>query len=241
MTKLNGATIENYFAWNANNQLIGITDGTGLLTARFVYGSKTHVPDYVIKGSTKYHIVTDHLGSPVQVIDSTTGTIAQQITYDEFGNILSDTAPGFTPFGFAGCLYDVDTKLCRFGARDYDAGIGRWLSKDPILFGGGDTNLYGYVMQDPVNYIDPEGKRWAAVSFAVWVGGGLILAKIFMDKVFPGLIPDIIQPAYPKQTPKTPSGPPSGISNPSGLPSTPYPGGIPNFNPNGGSPRNSCG
>jgi hypothetical protein len=31
------------------------------------------------------------------------------------------------------------------------------LSKDPILFGGGDTNLYGYVMQDPVNWIDPTG------------------------------------------------------------------------------------
>jgi uncharacterized protein RhaS with RHS repeats len=45
----------------------------------------------------------------------------------------------------------------RFGARDYDPEIGRWLSKDPILFAGGDTNLYGYVLNDPVNSIDPEG------------------------------------------------------------------------------------
>lgn len=41
--------------------------------------------------------------------------------------------------------------------RDYDPETGRWLSKDPILFGGGDTNLYGYVMADPVNFIDPLG------------------------------------------------------------------------------------
>lgn len=41
--------------------------------------------------------------------------------------------------------------------RDYDPSIGRWLSKDPILFGGGDTNLYGYVLQDPINWIDPSG------------------------------------------------------------------------------------
>ena len=99
----------------------------------------------------------DHLGSQVQVINASTGAIVQEVKYDEWGNILSDTNPGFTPFGFAGCLYDQDTKLCRFGARDYDASIGRWLSKDPILFEGGDTNLYGYVMQDPVNWIDVSG------------------------------------------------------------------------------------
>lgn len=36
--------------------------------------------------------------------------------------------------------------------------LGRWLSKDPILLEGGDTNLFGYVWNDPINFIDPEGK-----------------------------------------------------------------------------------
>ena len=45
----------------------------------------------------------------------------------------------------------------RFGARDYDATIGRWTSKDPIGFAGGDTNLYGYVLNDPLNLVDPNG------------------------------------------------------------------------------------
>lgn len=43
------------------------------------------------------------------------------------------------------------------GARDYDPETGRWTSKDPILFRGGDTNLYGYVLADPINLIDPSG------------------------------------------------------------------------------------
>jgi uncharacterized protein RhaS with RHS repeats len=43
--------------------------------------------------------------------------------------------------------------------RHYDPTIGRWTSKDPIGFAGGDTNLYGYVMNDPVNWIDPLGLR----------------------------------------------------------------------------------
>ena len=80
----------------------------------------------------------------------------KEITYDTFGNILSDTNKNFKiPFGFAGGLYDTDTKLTRFGYRDYDAYTGKWTAKDPIDFSGGDANLYGYVSSDPVNFIDP--------------------------------------------------------------------------------------
>jgi RHS repeat-associated protein len=63
---------------------------------------------------------------------------AQLISYDEFGKVLSDSNPGFQPFGFAGGIYDHDTGLLRFGARDYDPEVGCWTSKDPIMFSGGD-------------------------------------------------------------------------------------------------------
>jgi RHS repeat-associated protein len=86
------------------------------------------------------------------------GSIAQKLDYDEFGNILSDSNPGFIPFSFAGGLYDQDTKLVRFGARDYDPENGRWTTKDPIGFVGGSSNLYGYVLNDPINFVDPDGK-----------------------------------------------------------------------------------
>ncbi|MCM2351926.1 MAG: RHS repeat-associated core domain-containing protein, partial [Bacteriovoracaceae bacterium] len=85
-------------------------------------------------------------------------SVAQRMDYNEWGKVTLDTNPSYQAFGFAGGLYDQDTKLVKFGARDYDASIGRWLSKDPILFAGGDTNLYGYVLQDPINYIDRTGK-----------------------------------------------------------------------------------
>ncbi|MEW5249118.1 RHS repeat-associated core domain-containing protein [Microbulbifer sp. 2201CG32-9] len=55
-------------------------------------------------------------------------------------------------------FYDQDTKLTPFGARGYDTEAGRWTAKDPISFAGGDTNLYGYVLSDPVNNLDPDGK-----------------------------------------------------------------------------------
>jgi len=88
--------------------------------------------------------------------------------YDEFGNVLLDTNPGFQPFGFAGGLYDQHTGLTRFGARDYDAQSGRWTAKDPIQFAGGAANLYGYV-PDPVNLVDPTG-RLALVGALIGAG-----------------------------------------------------------------------
>src|SRR5829696_8398187 len=133
---------------------------SGHVVSRFIYGTRMNVPDYMEKGGKTYRIITDHLGSVRLVVDAASGEVAQRLDYDEFGNVLEDTNPGFQPFGFAGGLYDPDTKLTRFGARDYDAQTGRWIAKDPIGFAGGDTNLYAYVMNDPVNLLDPEGLDW---------------------------------------------------------------------------------
>lgn len=116
--------------------------------------AKAYVPDYMVKGGVTYRIISDHLDNPRLVVNVTTGATVQRMDYDEFGQVITDTNPGFQPFGFAGGLSDRDTKLVRFGARDYDAEIGRWTVKDPILFAGGGTKLYGYVVNDSVSPID---------------------------------------------------------------------------------------
>ena len=54
-------------------------------------------------------------------------------------------------------LYDLHTRVVRFGARDYDSSIGRWISKDPIRFDGRQANIYVYIGNDPVNATDPQG------------------------------------------------------------------------------------
>ena len=119
----------------------------------------------MLRADKSYLIISDHLGSVRQVIDTQTGEIAQQLDYDAWGQVTEDSRPGFQPFGFAGGLHDPDTQLTRFGARDYDAETGRWTAKDPILFDGGDSNLYGYVLRNPVNLIDPSGNAACLVMF----------------------------------------------------------------------------
>ncbi len=66
-----------------------------------------------------------------------------------------------------------DTGLVRFGARDYDPYTGRWTSKDPILFDGGDTNLYGYVLNDPINFVDPDGLAPVCPDLAAPAGASI--------------------------------------------------------------------
>jgi hypothetical protein len=72
-----------------------------------------------------YKYITDHLGSVRFVVNLNTGAIVQELEYDEFGKVLKNTNESFQPFTYAGGLYDVQTGLVRFGARDYNATIGR--------------------------------------------------------------------------------------------------------------------
>jgi RHS repeat-associated protein len=154
-------------------------DGAGALTSRFVFAGGI-APVYMIRGGVTYGMITDSTGSVRLVVDASTGAVVQRIDYDGFGNVILDTNPGFQPFGFAGGLYDSDTRLVRFGARDYDAQAGRWTAKDPIQFGGLDTNLYAYAFNDPLNLVDPNGRLviplvWAGVAAGAWAAAEIAL------------------------------------------------------------------
>lgn len=150
--------------WSGTLRPVAEVDAAGTLVSRFVYGTAINVPDYLVRGSQTYRLVTDHLGSVRLVVDVASGVVVQQLAYDAWGQVTLDTNPGWQPFGFAGGLYDPATGLVRFGARDYDASVGRWTSKDPIGFDGGDSNQFAYVGGDPVGRLDPSGLDWVDVG-----------------------------------------------------------------------------
>jgi RHS repeat-associated protein len=159
--KFNG-TLTARWVYANDLSVVGELDTAGVLTKRFVYASSSHVPDLMVVRNpsgpdSTYRFVTDHLGSVRLVVNANTGIVAQRLAYDAWGVVTSDTQPGFTPFGYAGGLYDPATALVRFGARDYDPEAGVWTCKDPVGFGGGSTNLLTYVENDPTNRIDPSG------------------------------------------------------------------------------------
>jgi RHS repeat-associated protein len=150
-------------------------DGAGAVRSRFVHGLRPNLPIYMVRDGHAYLLVADHVGSPRLVIDAQSGDVAQRLSYTSFGEVVVDTNPGFQPFGFAGGIYDPDTGLVRFGARDYDPELGRWTAPDPLGFAAGDPNLYAYVNSDPVNGIDPWGlETWGiGMSYSAGAGTGL--------------------------------------------------------------------
>lgn len=106
--------------------------------------------------------LTDHLNTVRdlaaydELLDAT--TIANHITYDAYGKKLTETnAAADCLFAFTGRLFDEDTGLQNNLNRWYDAGVGRWLSEDPIGFEGGDGNLYRFVGNNPLDATDPSG------------------------------------------------------------------------------------
>jgi RHS repeat-associated protein len=140
--------------------------GVPSVTNRFVYGSRTNTPEmmlrYAIPTATPvpYRIYSDHLGSPRLIVRAASPAARLlEMKYSAFGTptIIGGSPIALLPMGYAGGLYDPDTGLVRFGARDYDPMVGRWVSKDPILFKGRQGNLYVYVGNDPINNRDPNG------------------------------------------------------------------------------------
>lgn len=177
--KINSVLKEGFVYKDQLNPIAKL-DSLGNVVQTYIYLEKFHVPSFMEFDGKVYRLITDHLGSVVAVMDVETGVLIQEVSYDAFGKIVSDTNPGFQPFGFAGGLYDNDTKLLRFGARDYNPEIGRWIQKDPIGFG--DTNFYRYVGNDPVNYIDPKGTD----RVEVLTKGGVHVGLLIFDPQMPG-------------------------------------------------------
>ncbi|HEX3775292.1 MAG TPA: RHS repeat-associated core domain-containing protein [Polyangiaceae bacterium] len=161
-----GTTITKQWLYRDGLRPVAELDGTGALVSTFLYASNSNVPDYMIRGGNTYRIITDQVGSVRLVVNvNNVADVPFSATYTAFGDVtITAASPDFLPFGFAGGMYDVDTGLVRFGARDYDPVLGRWISKDPVRFGGRQANLYVYVNDDPVNGQDPTGTYASTTS-----------------------------------------------------------------------------
>jgi RHS repeat-associated protein len=120
----------------------------------YVHGPAVDEPLAIDDGSGALsYYQADELGSVVSTTNSA-GAIAQSRQYDAWGNLLTGATVG--SYAFAGREWEPETQLYFYRARFYDAKIGRFLSEDPLGFQA-DGNFYRYVLDNPVNLIDPMG------------------------------------------------------------------------------------
>ena len=134
-------------------------DGFGNQIERFLHGTGI---DQVLAqenaGGKVLWALADNQGSVRMVLDSE-GNVVNEITYDAFGNITVESNSNVNfRFSYTGRELDEETGLYNYRTRLNDPLTGRFISEDTIGFNGGDSNLYRYVTNSPVNYTDPYGE-----------------------------------------------------------------------------------
>jgi RHS repeat-associated protein len=159
------------YAYDGDN-LIEETNATGGIVARYEQTQNIDEPLAMLRNSATSYFHADGLGS-ITSLSNSAGTLANTYTYDSFGNLTASTGSLVNSFRYTGRESDPETGLYYYRARYYDPQGGRFLASDPILFLGGDANLYRYVWNGPLTLRDPAGLSGIGVSL-----GGSFFAGI---------------------------------------------------------------
>ena len=151
-----------------NEDILLEFDGTNTQIARYTHGLGIDEPLIMERGGQSFFYHTDGLGSIIDLTDSN-GAVVQSYVYDSFGNIEQQVGSLVNPYTYTGREFDPESGLYYYRARYYDSTMGRFINEDPIGFAAGDDNFYGYVQNNPINFVDPDGEFPAAAIPVAYV------------------------------------------------------------------------
>jgi len=144
------------YVYDAGNNLIAEIAGDGTPLRDYIYlGSEPVAMKVYGTKAGIYYFINDHLGTPQKIVDSI-GALVWEAAYLPFGQAQVLVATITNNLRFPGQYFDEETGLHYNWHRYYDPVTGRYLTPDPIGLAGG-INLYSYVSNNPINFIDPFG------------------------------------------------------------------------------------
>jgi len=155
--------------------LIAELDKDGNPVASYTHGPGIDDPINVRLGGETgddffYH--KNHQGSITEITDIN-GNIAKMYKYDAFGRKYFESGPSLVDeFAYTARQLHDRTGLMYYRNRFYYPQLGRFMTQDPIGILGG-TNLYAYVGNSPVNFIDPLGLWTLQYGETTTIGGGI--------------------------------------------------------------------
>ena len=146
---VNGTTTT--YVYDGQNIAASITGG---VVTHYVHS--VGVDEHLAQSSAGVNLFlhADGLGSITKITNGTQ-TVVGSTTYNSFGTATRTGVASI--YGYTGREIDSETGLLYFRARYLNPETGRFLSRDPIGFAGGDVVLNNYVGGNPVNFTDPAG------------------------------------------------------------------------------------
>ncbi len=159
----------------AAGNLLAEADTSGI-TRYYIHGAGLLA--MVTSGGSPYCYHFDATGHTIALTDAGK-TVVNKYAYTPFGVLAGQEEAVEQPFKFVG-QFGVMTEnngWYYMRARSYDPEMGRFISEDPLGFGGGDVNLYAYVSNDPVNLVDPEGLWSVTIDGYYGKGGGIVFGR----------------------------------------------------------------
>jgi RHS repeat-associated protein len=154
-TTASGTLVYHY---DLSGNLIGESDNAGNSFTSYIYMDGLRIATVAPNGNICYYH-NNHLETP-ETMTNESGAVVWKADYKPFGEATVDpSSTVVNNFRFPGQYYDSETGLHYNWNRYYDPSTGRYLTPDPIGLRGG-LNLYRYVLNDPVNLVDPEGEKY---------------------------------------------------------------------------------
>jgi len=139
---------------------LSLNTGTGTVTGTRYYTVGGATVAARTGASSVAYLAGDQQGTDSVAIDSATLSVNRRY-YDPYGNPRGSAPPGFPvgEKGFVGGAADTATGLTDLGAREYQPGVGSFISPDPLLkpYDPQNLNAYAYAADNPSTYSDPSG------------------------------------------------------------------------------------
>lgn len=148
------------------------------LQRQYVYGNGI---DEVLQlrnaANDDYYYHDNSIGS-IAAITNASGEVVERYRYNAYGETTILAANGIDTFAtsqtgnsyaYTGRRLDIETGFYYYRARYYSPQTGRFIQRDPLGYADG-MGVYAYVGNNPINFVDPDGKL-AHIAFGAIVGG----------------------------------------------------------------------